>query len=381
MRDHQKEKAVFQLTYYLETNQSFSFLRLGDREIRYLIQNQTNTYDKHQDVLENKVSCEISKGSLGLQQKDYPRLLKSYEECHGLDLYAHQPYNEIWINKIKWRRNQDKWTLSKPDECGIINLWTLLEFKKYTSKHKSLIVGAEALLFKELSMEDEFRRIARNYLPDNNNLVFYEPPNRGRNISENYQKLRHDIKEIIKNEKCDTIFVSLGGVAKILCYEMAMESNIRAVDFGSMLRALTYSGSSGNSSNRASHNPFFFRIPLSLYIKCAKSAWPSLEISELLGKSHAQLCLELQRKKVAFSYTADANDPSVFDESKENMQSFAKSYKYYKKTIKPLAKNEGEYKIVKEFKYWILKKGIGWDGKIFKTLVQLKKAYRSFLNK
>jgi cytidylate kinase len=44
----------------------------------------------------------------------------------------------------------------------------------------------------------------------------------------------------------DTVFLSLGGAAKILCFELAKELDVRMFDFGAMLRALTFSGSPGN---------------------------------------------------------------------------------------------------------------------------------------
>lgn len=367
---------ILRLSDLLEKNESFSFLRLGDGEIRFLIENQESQWRDDRYDIERPASCELATGTLGLRAQDYQRLLRSYEECDGLDLYLCQEYNRISIDEIKWARNSAKWTISIPEECGIINRWTQFEFKKYTSKHKSLICGAEAHLLKELILEPEYRKIACDYLSESKQLCFYEPPNRGKNLSQNLEKIKQDIKNFILNEKCDTVFISLGGPAKILCYEIAAEIGVRAIDWGSMIRALTYSGSDGQSSWRASHNPFFFRIPLPLYYRCIKRAWPSLSLAEILGKSHAQLCLELQRKMVGISSPADVHDPSTFDDSSENQSEFFKAWKFYRREILPLVEGRSEMSLVREFEMWRLKKGVGFKGQLFLLLLKIKAILR-----
>ena len=321
-------------------------------------------------------SCEVATGTLGLRSDDYNRLLKSYEECDGLDLYLSQEYNRLTIEKIQWSRNALKWTIDDPGRTGLINRWTRFEFQKYTIKHKSLICGAEALLLRELINEPEYREIAESYLPPTSQLSFYEPPDRGRNPSLNLERIKKDLKEIILNDKCDTIFISLGGAAKILCYELSKEIGIRAIDWGSMIRALTYSGSDGQSAWRASHNPFFFRVPFPLYYKCMRRAWPTLAVSEVLGKSHAQLCLEMQTKSVGSTAPADVHDPEAFDYSTENEQEFLKSYQFYRREVLSLPMDRVEKALVREFERWRLKKGIGFKGRIFLFLVRIKSLLR-----
>ena len=371
------KQILISFTKALDQKNSFSFLRLGDGEIRFLIENQQSKWKDGRYDRDLAPSCEVATGTLGLRRVDYERLLKSYEECDGLDLYLSQEYNRISIDKLKWRRNPLKWTISDHKDGGVINEWTRLEFKKYTSHHKSLICGAEAFLLRELIREPEYREIAREYIPTDGQLIFYEPPERGRNPSIYLDKIKKDIIDIITSERCDTVFISLGGAAKMLCYEIAKEVGVRAIDWGSMIRALTYSGSDGQSAWRASHNPFFFRIPLPLYYRCMWRAWPSLSISEILGKSHAQLCLIMQRKTIGSTVACDVHDPKTFDGSRENMNYFHEDYSFYTREIRPLAQGDHEKSLAREFEMWRLKKGIGLKGDIFLFLVRVKALLRS----
>lgn len=368
---------ITRLTESLENSRNYSFLRLGDGEIRFLLENQESKWRDDRYDIDRPPSCEVAMGTLGLRNVDYRRLLKSYEECDGLDLYLFQEYNLKSIDKLKWHRNTRKWTISDLQEGGIINKWTQFEFAKYTTQHKSLICGAEAFLLRELIQEKEYIEIAERYIPEARQLCFYEPPDRGRNPSLHLDKIKRDLIDIIRSENCDTIFISLGGAAKILCYEITREISVRAIDWGSMIRGLTYSGSDGQSAWRASHNPFFFRIPLPLYYRCMRRAWPALSVSEILGKTHAQLCLDMQKKTVGATAPCDVHDPKTFDFSRENLQAFYDAYSFYCRKIRFLAKGRHELSLVREFELWRLKKGIGFKGKIFLLLVRIKAKFRS----
>ena len=375
------DEAARRLTELLEAYSSFSFLRMGDGELRFLLEVQEQKWKDGLYDAERSASCEIATGTLGLRSVDYERLLASYQGCGGLDLYLGEEYNKKEYARLRWARDASKWTVSDPAASKFIYDWTRFHLKLYASHHKCLFCGAEAALFRELLVEPEYRRIAGDYLPAQAQFGFYEPPERGRNASANLDKVKQDLKQLTKSGNYDTVFICYGGPAKILCFELAREMNVRTIDWGSMLRAMTYSGSDGQATWRASHNPFFFRVPLPLYLNAMRRAWPDLTNEELLGKAHAQLCLELQRKAVGLTLPADVHDPDAFDSSPENEKCFLEAYDYYRRSIRPLARTPSEKALVKEMERWRLKKGLGARGRIFRKLVHFKGSTRKMVQR
>ena len=154
---------------------------------------------------------------------------------------------------------------------------------------------------------------------------------------------------MIRIGRYDTLLICLGGSAKILCYELAREMSVRAIDWGSMLRGLTYSGSDGQSAWRASHNPFFFRVPFPIYLRSMVRAWPGLSREELLGKAHAQLCLEMQRKSIGSTFPADVHDPDNFEHNFNNERNFLAGYHHYRRVVQPLASTPREKALVRKW--------------------------------
>jgi hypothetical protein len=125
-----------------------------------------------------------------------------------------------------------------------------------------------------------------------------------------------------------------------------------------MMRGLAYCGSAGAALWRASHNPFFVRIPFAMHMEALERAHPDMPPATLLAKAHAQLCLDLQRKEAMNSFAADAIDPSSFDASEENLMRFFEGRRVYEARYRPLARRDpAAAKLVQEFDYWCLKKG------------------------
>ena len=58
---------------------------------------------------------------------------------------------------------------------------------------------------------------------------------------------------------------------------------MRVVDFGSMVRALTYAGSPGYQAGREMHNPFFFRVPMDVFMPALERAHPQSDASRDYG--------------------------------------------------------------------------------------------------
>jgi len=368
-------EAAARLTKLLEENSAFSFLRLGDGELRMLLAHQNQeSVPTHPDL---RPSCEIAYGSPGLARQHGARLLRSYEECSFLDLYGELPYNRANLPRLRWTRAANTLGTASSSETGLVFSWVFHELRRYLAAHRCVVCGAEASLLRELHSEPAFRTLAAPYWPENAAVSFLQPRGDGARLAEDLDRIKDDLREAVRAQRADTLFLSLGGGAKILAHELAQELGIRTIDFGSALRALTYSGSDGQASWRAPHHPFLLRVPLDLFFGALRRAHPTLSTPVLLAKAHAQLCLELQRKELLQSCTSDANDPSVFDPSPENLRHFGESFRYYRSKIEPLARGDADAEaLAREFRVWRRKKGLGLDGRLFRLGVAAKGALR-----
>jgi hypothetical protein len=162
----------------------------------------------------------------------------------------------------------------------------------------------------------------------------------------------------------DTLFLSLGGAAKIICYELAEELGICAFDFGSLTRGLTYSGSDGHNFFRAVHYPFYFRVPFGTYMSALRRAMPGLTAAQVLAKAHAQLAFEFIRKEVGWSYASERLGDDCLDFGPENTAAFREAYRVYKREYRPLAGNDPEaVRQLDEFDQWLTRFRVGARGK------------------
>src|SRR5262249_16164939 len=139
--------------------------------------------------------------------------------------------------------------------------WTQFELKNYLTRHRCLIASAESAMLRALCSDSQYRALAREHLPENSKLFFHQIREDGRRYSETLYLIRQDLIHDIQKLGVDSLILSLGSGAKIHCSDLAPQLGIRAVDFGCMPRALTYSGSPGYNTHRDYHNPFLFRVP------------------------------------------------------------------------------------------------------------------------
>lgn len=363
------------LMYLLEENSSFSFLRLGDGELRFLLLvEQGKWLDKNFSNENLSPSCENALGMLGLTQKDHTRLLHSYYYCDYLDTYDYQAYNSQQLPKFNLKRSENLYSPTSIATSGIIPDWTWFELRSYLEQHRCLFCGAEAGLLNALLQQPSYRENFQAFWPIELECWFYLPPNKGKKVSDNLDIIKDFLVERLYQHQADTLFLSLGGAAKILCYELARECGIRAIDWGSIMRSLAYAGSDGQSPWRSSHHIYFERVPLNIYFTALRKAHPDMTTPHLISKTHAQLCLDLQRKIVMESVPSDVHDPNSFDPSKDNLRAFTDSHRFYSKYVLPLANDNESKGLVYEFKYWLLKKGIGFKGRAFQALLKFKKA-------
>jgi hypothetical protein len=367
---------VMHLTTLLEKHSTLSFLRLGDGELRFLLQVQGGEGELTARNL--RASCEIAYGDPGLTKAQGKRLLASYERCSFLDLYGGLPYNNEHLPRLRWHRDPRTLGNASSGAIGLLFEWLYHDFRHYLSQHRSLICGAEAVLLEQLLKDPEYRRIASPFWPESIDVLFVQPRHDGARLSQDLDLIKEDLKAAVREHCPDTLFLSLGGASKIIGYELAQELGIRAVDFGSALRALTYSGSDGYAGWRASHHPHLLRVPFDVYMRALRKAHPDLSPAMLVAKAHAQLCLELQRKDLLKSGTSDANDGSMFDATAQNLRNFWESMRTYRREILPLVERDQEaLALAREFRLWRWKKGLDWDGRLFQLGVLVKGLLRS----
>jgi hypothetical protein len=249
-------------------------------------------------------------------------------------------------------------------------------FKDFCKKRRVLFCGSEAPILDYISRDKEFIRRGEAYWHEGINAYFLRPRNNGKNISSSFEEIKCDIvNEIVKN-KIEVIFLSLGGAAKILCVELAEEYNVIAVDFGAMMRSLTFSGSDGNMAARSTHTVFLFRISFDLYMDAIEKVFPDLRAQDVLAKSHAQLLLELQKKEVGWTHAWCELDMSM-----ENREIFIDGYRKYCSRYKSIFNRNIECKRERlEFLHFCGKHNLTTRGKLFYIKFQLKDSCKKFLN-
>lgn len=361
---HSRTELTRQLTHALETQRGFSFLRLGDGELQFLLQCQRGEWmPAPAPTPEPGIECATVHS--GLRPENYHRLLRSYEHATWVDLYLFQRYNAAHFSHLKWSRPARNVTLTQPEHGGIILDWVDVELPQYVRRNLCLFCGAEAPLLAALLRKPEYRHES-GYWPDDAKVEFETPPNGGRTLAEDLGPLLERLKARIESERIHTVFLALGGLAKIVAVELATTTGVRAVDIGGALRGLCYAGSDGHTTWRASHNPFFFRVPFVTYWAALLEAYPALTNSEQLAKAHAQLALEVQRKSRAATVSADVHDPTAFDPSPANLAAFDTGLRFYHRRILPITlRSISGFRLARQFVWWRWKKGLGGDGKIF----------------
>ncbi|NEQ82033.1 MAG: hypothetical protein F6K26_17790, partial [Moorea sp. SIO2I5] len=312
-------------------------------------------------------------GNPGIGLRYSARFLKAFQNADYVDFHQLLWINEQLLPQLKLNRANELLCNPTKETSYILPTWIETEFKNYCEHHRVGIAGAEASLLKILFEKPEYRKIAQNYWSPSATVFFHQVRNNGHNLNDNLDLIKEDICEFVQKNKIDTLFLALGGGAKILCYELSQELGICAIDFGAMLRMLTYSGSDGNRATRSTHTPFLFRIPFNLYMDCLERAIPELEPATLLAKAHAQLILEVQEKEVGWTHAA-----REYDFSSQNLECFQKSFKEYKQRYKFLfKKNKLTRKERIDFLHFCGQHGLTCEGRffylVFNSKLNLKK--------
>lgn len=379
----QRIEILRKITQGLQEKRGFSYLRLGDMELLFMLRVQSGDLKKDgwvffdRDNLRPSINTFVS--GAALQPEHYARLLQSYEQCSFLDLYQCQRFNQENIPQLRLKLLPSQIRTTNPDDSGLLYDWLLTQFPRFVQERSVLICGAECDLLKSLLSFPEYRSLVGNFIPEGARLHLLQPRNNGRTLSKDLDSIKEDLKREIDTHQPQAIILCLGGYAKILGHELANETGIPTFDGGSILRALTYSGSSGNAVWRANHNPFLFRISLPLYMDALDKAHPELKAEDILVKAHAQLCLNLMRKEVGRYFPADHFNSGSLCLTEENVNYFWQDYNYYKKNIRPLGRSNSQTQaLIREFDQWLMRRGMGLSGRVYNTMERWDGRLRQF---
>jgi hypothetical protein len=318
------------LSQLMQKRRPFCFLRLGDMELRYLLasQNQRLAVAEYHD---GPLSGTKAWGNPGLSARHAERLLKAYQTADYVDFHESNWPNEHLISKLALQRAPASYRNTTKETSLVFLTWTEHEFRHYCEGRRIGFAGAEARLLELLSRTAEFEEASVAYWPERAYMFYHQVRDDGRDLDANLDLVKADVREFVERNQVDTLFLSLGGGAKILGYELSRELGICCFDFGAMSRALTYSGCDGNRTARSTHSPFLFRIPFGVYMDALEKAMPNLAPAELLAKAHGQLLLELMKKEIGWTSVS-----WEFDFSEENVSAFRDAFQEYRKRYRKL---------------------------------------------
>jgi hypothetical protein len=362
------------LSQLMRRRRPFCFLRMGDMELAYLLAKQDQRLNDV-EFRDGPTSGTQAYTNPGLSAGHAERLLSAYEEADYVDFHEGNWPNEHLVSKLTLKRAPDSHRNATKETSLVFLTWTEREFKRYCSDRRIGFAGAEARLLELLSQTPAFARAAATYWPANAEVFYHQVRNDGRDLDANLDMVKQDLRQFVKAHEIDTLFLSLGGGAKILGYELSRELGICCFDFGAMIRALTYSGCDGNRMTRSPHSPFLFRIPFGIYMEALEKAMPNLAPAELLAKAHGQLLLELMRKEIGWTSVS-----WEFDFSEENVAAFRKAFQEYRKRYRKLFRSSSATKMERAgFLHFCGTHKLTLEGRRFLLLFRLKSLVRRLL--
>ncbi|CAD5961935.1 putative glycosyltransferase RF_0543 [Planktothrix tepida] len=322
-----RSQAIEHLHQFLGRGGETSYLRMGDGELGYLM---------------NSRDVKLT----GLDPCHYQRLVIAYQNCSYLDLCMNQDYNRQNFPRINLSIASQTYINNHPKTGNLIRDWTYYKLHDYLLGRRCLIVGAEAAILEKLYQDQDYRKLTQKFWHKENSVFFLQPRDQGNNLKENLDLIKLDILVLVLKYNIDTVFISLGGCAKILCYEIAQQLQVTTIDWGSILRGLAYSGSRGDSYT-FDYCPYFVRFPFPNYMQAVEKAHPELDQVSLLSIAQAQLKLELNRKVPKIGQV-------VLDFCRENIQQFQKGLEIYRTNyVSKIPAEHPEISKVNEFEDWI----------------------------
>jgi len=318
------------LSELMRSRRPCCFLRVGDMELVYLLAEQNKRLDGV-EFRDGPTSGTQAYTNPGLSADHAERLRKAYEGADYVDFHEGNWPNEHLISKLSLDRAPGSFRNLSKETSLVFLTWTEKEFKQYSNGRRIGFAGAEARLLELLTHTAEFKQAAADYWPETAQISYHQVRNDGRDLDANLDLVKEDLREFVREHQLDTLFLSLGGGAKILAYELSRELGICCFDFGAMIRALTYSGCDGNRMARSPHSPFLFRIPFGVYMDALEKAMPNLAPAEMLAKAHGQLLLEVMKKQIGWTSVS-----WEFDFSRENLSAFRAAFREYRRRYRRL---------------------------------------------
>jgi len=360
------------LSQLMATKRPFCFLRMGDMELVYLLAYQNDRLDSI-EFGDGQLSGTQGCGNPGLSARHANRLRSAYEGADYIDFHEKNWPNQHLVPRLQLRRDLESRSNPTADASLLFLTWTELEFRDYCQDRKIGFAGAEAKLLELLSKTAEFKWAGKDYWPDRAEIFYHQVRDDGRNLDLTLDLVKDDLREFVTTRRIDTLFLSLGGGAKILAYELSRELNICCFDFGAMIRAFTYSGCDGNRFARSPHSPFLFRIPFERHMDALEQAFPNLTPAELLAKAHGQLLLEVLKKQVGWTFAS-----WEYDFSPQNVAAFRQAFEEYKLRYSKLFNSSAAAKIERAgFLHFCGKHHLTLEGRIFMLWFRLKGLVRS----
>ncbi len=349
--------AVQSFDSVLRNAKNLSFLRMGDGELRFLLESQDGTRSDDDYPINSQSSLSSGvKGAAANRVSDYKRVLKAYECCDFLDLHLHVPFVRDHLELLKWNRRNDGWQSEGAHDSRILPRWFLTHFHDYVVDHNCLFCAGEAPLQKALLQDPEYKQYAMKIWPEKYQADFLSLPNFGRNLSRDYDEMLQSIASAIQQNNYDTVFVGASGLAKPLCVELSEKYSVKALDIGSVLRAMTYSATAGDATWPANHNPFYFSVPLPVYMKATQKAYSHLEPYELIAKANAQLCFDLMHGESGQTFRTSASKSLTANQ--KNLKVFKENYFYYIEKLLPEFKGYDKVEAqVVDLHWWLKLKG------------------------
>ena len=373
--------AARELTTLLDSHPAFSYIRLSDGEVQWMqLTAEGRQSPRYQYTDSDNPSIEYVRCVTGMEPHHLSRFLKALHDADYLDYCDSTPAVRAFLASNQVARRPNGWRNPSPAASNIIFAWTYMELGSYLQRHRCLFAGAEAALLEALWGDPEYRQCARTVLPKDATARFHQVRENGRHYSENLDLIKQDLIAALSATGADTLFLSLATGAKILCQELARERGIRAVDFGSMMRALSYAGSSGYQAHRGTHVPFFFHVPFLVHMRAVERAFAALPPAELAGKAYAQLAIELH-PHVPFAFnTSDGIKGGGLDLSAENRRHFHAAQRDFRRKLWPRWRRNPEIRLLdRQFRHWLSKHGIGVQGFLLQQAVAAKRLLRKLL--
>ena len=340
-----RRSAAVRLSDLMRTIRPFSFLRLGDMELGLMLANQAGEDLRWTQLQENQtLSSSVAFGHPGLDNRYVTRLQRSYEQATYVDFHERWWINRTLIPLLKLNRPVDALRNRDESDSHLFFEWLRYSFKDYIQGRRCLFVGAEAGVLGRLFQRQEYKQLAKDYWPETV-IPFFQAEESL--LVESLDQIKSRIVQTIKSENIDTLFLSLGGGAKIICAELAGELDICSFDFGGLMRGLTYSGSDGHNFVRSTHHPFFLRVPFDLFMDAFEESHPGLALDKLLVKAQCQVMLDLADHEIGES------QPTMhMKKSERNLDYFHQSLKAYQIRYAGIEKtNQVTRKLAREFLY------------------------------